>query len=52
MSGTDCAVEPQNIAIYIGLKFRIKEEEELHYPCIENKGADHLRSHCAANLRL
>ena len=26
-----------------GLKFRIKEEEELHCLCSENKGADQLR---------
>ena len=34
------------------LKFRIKEEEELYYPCSENKGADQLRSYCEADLRL
>ena len=27
------------------LKFRIEEEEELYYPCSENKGADHSFSH-------
>ena len=31
-----------------GLKFRIKEVEELYYPCSENKGADHRE----ADLRL
>ena len=34
------------------LKFRIKEEEGLYYPCSENKGADQLRSYCKADLRL
>ena len=33
-------------------KFRIYEEEKLHYPCSENKGADQLRSYCEADLRL
>ena len=34
------------------LKFRIKEEEEVHYPCSENKGADQLLGHREADLRL
>ena len=34
------------------LKFRIKVEKRLYYPCRENKGADQLRSHCEADLRL
>ena len=34
------------------LKFRIEVEEELYYPCSENKGADQLRSYCEADLRL
>ena len=34
------------------LKFQIKEEERLYYPCSENKGADQLRSYCEADLRL
>ena len=34
------------------LKFRIYEEEELYYPCSENKGADQLCSYCTADLRL
>ena len=33
-------------------KFWIKEEEELYYPCSENKGTDQLRSYCEADLRL
>ena len=33
-------------------KFQIYEEEELYYPCSENKGADQLRSYCEADLRL
>ena len=35
-----------------GLEFGIKLEEGLHYPCSGNKGADQLRSYCAADLRL
>ena len=35
-----------------GLKFRILEEEVLFYPCSENKGADQLRGHREADLRL
>ena len=35
-----------------GLKFGIKEEEELYYPCSENKGADQLRGYRKADLRL
>ena len=35
------------------LKFWIfKVEEELHYSCSENKGADQLHSYCEADLRL
>ena len=34
------------------LKFRIKEEEGLYYPCSENKDADQLRRYCEADLRL
>ena len=34
------------------LKFRIYEEGELYYPSGENKGADHLRSYCEADLRI
>ena len=35
-----------------GLKFWIYKEEELYYPCSENKGADQLSSYCEADLRL
>ena len=35
-----------------GLKFRIKEVEELYYPCSENKGADQLRGYREPDLRL
>ena len=35
-----------------GLKLRIWEVEELYYPCSENKGADQLRGHREADLRL
>ena len=34
------------------LKFWILEEEQLNYPCSENKGADQLRSYCEAYLHL
>ena len=34
------------------LKFWISEEEELYYPCSENKGADQLRDYREADLRL
>ena len=35
-----------------GLKLRIYVEEGLYYLYSENKGADQLRSYCAADLRL
>ena len=35
-----------------GLKFWIKVEEGLYYPCSENKGADQLRGYSEADLRL
>ena len=35
-----------------GWKFWIYKEEEMYYPCCENKGADQLRSYCEADLRL
>ena len=35
-----------------GLKFRIKEVEELYYPFSENKGADQFRGYREADLRL
>ena len=34
------------------LKFRILKEEEVYYPCSENKGADQLRGYREADLRL
>ena len=34
------------------LKFRILEEEEVYYPCSENKGADQLRGYREADLHL
>ena len=49
-SGTNQAVQLQKMAR--GLKFRIKKEEGLYYPCSENKGADQLRSYREADLRL
>ena len=35
-----------------GLKFQIKEVEELYYLSCENKGADQLHGYCKADLRL
>ena len=35
-----------------GLKFWIKEEDVLYYPCSENKSADQLRGHREADVRL
>ena len=49
-SNTNRAVQPQKMAR--GLKFRIYEVEGLYYLFSENKGADQLRSYCAADLRL
>ena len=49
-SDTNWAVQPQKMAR--GLKFRIEIEEGLRYRYSENKGADQLRSYCAADLRL
>ena len=42
----------QSLNMTRGMKFRIYEEEGLYYLCNENKGADQLRSYCAADLRL
>ena len=50
MSHTNRAVQPHKMAR--GLKFRIKKVEGLYYPCSENKGADQLRGHREADLRL
>ena len=47
---TNQAAQPQKQAR--SLKFRIKEEEEVYYPCSENKGADQLRNYCEADLHL
>ena len=49
-SNTNQAVQLQKMAR--GLKFRIKIEEGLYYPCSENKGADQLRGYREADLRL
>ena len=49
-SETNQPVQSQKIAR--GLKFRMKEEEGLYYPCSENKGADQLPGYCEAGLRL
>ena len=35
-----------------GLTLQIKEVEGLYYLCSKNKGADQLRSYCAADLYL
>ena len=47
---TNQAVQSQKQAR--SLKFRILEEEGLYYLCSENKGADQLRGHREADLRL
>ena len=49
-SDTNPTVQPHKQAR--SLKFLIKEEEEVHYLCSENKGADQLRGHREADLRL
>ena len=49
-SDTNRAVQLHKMAR--GLKFWIQIAEELYYPCSENKGADQLRGHREANLRL
>ena len=49
-SDTNRPVQSQKQARF--LKFWMKEEEELYYPCSENKGADQLRGYREADLRL
>ena len=49
-SDTNRAVQSQKMPR--GLKFPIKEEEVLYYPCSENKDADQLRGHSEVDLRL
>ena len=49
-SDTNWAVQSQKMAR--DLKFRILEVEGVYYLYSENKGADQLRSYCAADLRL
>ena len=49
-SDTNRAAQSQKMAR--GLKFRITVVEGLYYPYSEKKGADQLRSYCAADLRL
>ena len=46
-SGANQAVQSQKQAI--SLKFQIQEEEEMYYPCSENKGADQLRGYREAD---
>ena len=50
MSDTNQAVQSEKQAG--SLKFRIYKEEEVYYPCSENKGADQLRDFREADLRL
>ena len=50
MSDTNQAVQSQKTAR--SMKFCIYEAEGLYYPCSENKGADQLRGHREADLRL
>ena len=45
-SDTNGAVKSQKKAR--SLKFQIQEEDQLYYPCSENKGADQLCSYCTA----
>ena len=47
---TNRVVQPQKMVR--GLTFRTLEVEGLYYPCSENKGADQLRGHREADLRL
>ena len=49
-SDTNQAVQPQKMARV--LRFRIKIQEGLYYPCSENNGADQLRGYREADLRL
>ena len=49
-SDTNQAVQLQKMTR--GSKFWIKKEEGLYYLCSENKGADQLRGHREADLRL
>ena len=49
-SHTNRSVQSLNMAR--GLKFWVKIEEGLYYPCSENKGADQLRVFREADLRL
>ena len=49
-SDTNRAVQSQKMAR--SLKFQILVEEEVYYPCSENKGADQLRGYREADLRL
>ena len=49
-SDTNQTIQPHKMARC--LKFRIKIEKGLFYPCSENKGADQLRGHREADLRL
>ena len=49
-SDTNQAVQPQEMAK--GLRFWIWKAEGLYFPSGENKGADELRGHREADLRL
>ena len=49
-SNTNQAVQLQKQAR--SSKFRIQEEEEVHYRCSENKGTDQLRGYRETDLRL
>ena len=49
-SDTSRAVQSQKIAR--SLKFWMKEEEGLYYPCRENKGADHFVGFLMQRLKL
>ena len=49
-SDTNRAVQSLNMAR--GFKFQVQKVEGLYFPCSKNKGADQLRVHCEADLRL
>ena len=49
-SDTNQAVQAQKMAR--GWKFWISKEEELHYPCSENKDTDQLRGYREADLHI
>ena len=51
-SDTNRAMQAQKMARRLKFRIYMYEEEELYYPCCENKGADQLGSYCEADQRL